>query len=154
MKAITLWQPYASLVALGAKPYETRSWPTAYRGLLAIHAAKRWTNDLAFCTSSLPCSLIKRLLAEYDWHLLARMGTTLPLGAVVAVATLDTIERTEEVRGWLSPARGATGDFSDDRWAWRLSNVLRLPEPVPCRGAQGLWTLPPSVLERVEAQMR
>lgn len=40
MKALTLWQPWASLVAVGAKTIETRSWRTSYRGRLAIHAAK------------------------------------------------------------------------------------------------------------------
>ncbi len=39
MKAITLWQPWASLIAIGAKKIETRSWATKYRGPLAIHAA-------------------------------------------------------------------------------------------------------------------
>ena len=41
MKAITIWQPWAFLLAMGAKQYETRSWETAYRGPIAIHAAKR-----------------------------------------------------------------------------------------------------------------
>lgn len=39
MKAITIWQPWASLIACGVKQYETRSWPTKYRGPIAIHAA-------------------------------------------------------------------------------------------------------------------
>lgn len=38
MKAITIWQPYASLIAAGLKEYETRSWPTRYRGPIAIHS--------------------------------------------------------------------------------------------------------------------
>ena len=42
MKAITLWQPWASLIACGAKKYETRSWATRYRGPIAIHAAKKY----------------------------------------------------------------------------------------------------------------
>lgn len=41
MKAISLWQPWASLVALGVKTIETRSWSTKYRGPLTIHAAAR-----------------------------------------------------------------------------------------------------------------
>ncbi len=47
MKAISLWQPWAS--AIGPHPeqkhLETRSWQTPYRGWLAIHAAKRWTKE-------------------------------------------------------------------------------------------------------------
>ena len=41
MKALTLWQPWASLVALGHKRIETRCWSTKYRGDLAIHAAAK-----------------------------------------------------------------------------------------------------------------
>lgn len=41
MKAITIWQPWASLIACGAKKYETRGWPTKYRGPIAIHAAAK-----------------------------------------------------------------------------------------------------------------
>lgn len=41
IKALTLWEPFASLVAYGVKRIETRSWPTSYRGPLAIHAAQR-----------------------------------------------------------------------------------------------------------------
>lgn len=44
MRAISLWQPWASAIALGSKRIETRSWSTSYRGPLAIHAAKSWTN--------------------------------------------------------------------------------------------------------------
>jgi len=40
MKAITIWQPWASLLASGGKMYETRPWETSYRGPIAIHAAK------------------------------------------------------------------------------------------------------------------
>ena len=40
MKAITILQPYASLIVAGAKQYETRSWDTPYRGIIAIHAGK------------------------------------------------------------------------------------------------------------------
>lgn len=49
MKAISLTQPWATLVHLGAKRVETRSWYTSYRGQLVIHAAKgypRWARDL------------------------------------------------------------------------------------------------------------
>ena len=41
MRALSLWQPHAQAIALGLKPWETRDWPTRYRGPLAIHGAKR-----------------------------------------------------------------------------------------------------------------
>jgi len=40
LKALTLWQPWASLLAGGGKMFETRSWKTNYRGPVVIHAAK------------------------------------------------------------------------------------------------------------------
>ena len=40
MKAISICQPWATLIAIGAKRFATRSWKTDYRGLLAIHAGK------------------------------------------------------------------------------------------------------------------
>lgn len=42
IRGLTLTQPWATLVALGEKHYETRSWDTGYRGLVAIHAAKKF----------------------------------------------------------------------------------------------------------------
>jgi activating signal cointegrator 1 len=40
MKAISICQPWATLIVIGAKRFETRSWKTDYRGILAIHASK------------------------------------------------------------------------------------------------------------------
>src|SRR5690242_6060969 len=52
-KCIWLWQPWASLCCIASpdkavpvKPYETRHWPTNYRGLLLIHAAQKWNDEL------------------------------------------------------------------------------------------------------------
>ena len=45
MKAISLWQPWATAIAVGAKRIETRHWPTKHRGPLMIHAAKRKVID-------------------------------------------------------------------------------------------------------------
>jgi hypothetical protein len=41
MKALSLHQPWASLIGLGVKTIETRSWSTKYRGPLAVHASLR-----------------------------------------------------------------------------------------------------------------
>jgi hypothetical protein len=49
MKAVSLWQPFASLIYTGAKKIETRSWPTNYRGPLAIHAARKDSLDFGQC---------------------------------------------------------------------------------------------------------
>lgn len=90
-RALSLWQPWASLIALGVKTIETRSWNTYYRGPLAIHAAKRKPEQVEH----------GYLLARYDhdigepptpWALLGAAPDHGPwpvhLGAVVATCTL------------------------------------------------------------------
>ena len=34
---------------------------------------------------------------------------------------------------------------------WDLSNVVRLPEPIPCRGNVGMWQMPPDLAAKVSA---
>ncbi len=106
MKAITIWQPWSSLLACGAKGFETRSWATSYRGPIAIHAAKLSVRQV-----------LKKCfpLGEWDYHpdYRAKMGfldavakgfggayTTeeilgvlngLPTGAVIATAELVNV---------------------------------------------------------------
>ena len=65
IKFITLTQPWATLVALGVKRIETRSWRTPYRGLLGIHAAKSypdWAREFSDTPRSKFCgiSLMRR----------------------------------------------------------------------------------------------
>lgn len=132
IKAITLWEPWATLLALGEKVYETRSWGTDYRGPVAIHAAQRWTQALERAVMSEPFS-----------GALARHGLwgnmEFPLGCVVAVADLTAVYRTEDMRASLSSQELAFGDYVNGRLAWKLENVRRLTEPVQAKGKQGLW---------------
>ncbi len=121
MKALTICQPYAHLIAVGEKPVENRTWPTRYRGPLLIHAGK-----------------------SREW-LTGNDPAGMAFGAVVATARLADclhIERIErgEYSGrypWLADHRHTSGP-----WCWLLDGVQPLAEPVPARGAQGLWNLP------------
>jgi hypothetical protein len=130
VKALTLWQPWASLIALGEKQIETRPWSTRYRGPLAIHAAKRWTKDQQTLTGYGPFSRALRR------HALVH----LPLGVVVATCTLvDCLPITPTFVRTLSDRERTFGDFSLGRWAWILDDVEYLQPPLPARGQQGLW---------------
>ncbi len=145
MKALTLTQPWATLVAIGAKRIETRSWRTNYRGRLAIHAAN--TPDRTGV-----------VVTRYFWPALKRAGLNpleLPLGVVVATCTLvECYEIPDERRlfrradldyfnigAWLPPddPERSFGDYTPGRYAWLLTNIQALPQPVPARGALGLW---------------
>jgi len=98
MKAITLHQPFASLVALGVKRIETRSWPTKHRGLIAIHAAAKKPRYEAFREGGRPMPPWFDLVAmsccyewwedESGWWDFGGYQWVGPLGAVVATANL------------------------------------------------------------------
>ena len=134
VKALSLWQPWASLIADGAKQIETRSWSTAYRGSIAIHAAKRWTpeqNDLCQQEPFRGC-LLEAGFANW---------TDIPLGCVVGIADLIDVVPTEAIVAELSEQEKAFGNYERGRYGWMLTNIRALPTPIPVRGRQGLWTI-------------
>jgi hypothetical protein len=160
MKAISLTQPWASLIAIGAKTIETRSWPTRYRGPIAIHAARSfpaWARDGCW-DEPFRSVLTNAGLVDFggdatlSHHAVGRFSR-LPLGAVVSVAVLVGVRPAEEVRDAIPPREQRFGDYSDDRFAWELRDVLALPAPVSCRGALGIWELPPEASRAVRDQM-
>jgi hypothetical protein len=128
LKAISLWQPWASLVALGAKKFETRSWETPYRGPLLIHAAKKWNQELATLATG-----------DYFYHHLYEVNprvSQLPKGCYIALVDLVAIYPTGQVK--VTYGERLFGDYSAGRYAWQLENV-RTFEPIPARGYQALW---------------
>lgn len=160
MRAISLWQPWASAIAIGSKTIETRHWATSYRGPIAIHAAKRRVLDE---------------LAEYagDYVWCAAMNVKindgllfwkqLPYGAIVATATLVDCRPTEDFRTsqldnerlrheLITPDRPyiwterEMGDFSPGRFGWVLEDVRRLQKPIPFVGRQGFFSVPDELL--------
>lgn len=135
MKAISLWQPWATLMALRVKLDETRHWSTDYRGPIAIHAAK--TLDLA----AAPDELCEAAIGRF-WQ------KDLPRGAIVAVGRLADIRRAEAVADHITRANRIAGNFAPGRFAWRIEDLRRLERPIPAVGRQGLfnWS-PPADLE-------
>lgn len=148
MKAITLWEPWATLIAHGYKQFETRSWSTRYRGPLVIHAAKRvpGPGELAALPNPAP---IQRALSEIG----IRQIKDFPFGCAVAVVELVAVLRTEAVVFELDEDQLAFGNYSPDRYAWRLANIRRLAESIPLRGQQGLWPVEGEAWGAVERGM-
>ena len=128
MRALTLWQPWASAIAVGMKRMETRSWGTTYRGPLAIHAARRPMG---------PGEL--ELLEDYP---LPYGASDVPLGAIVATCTLADVVRCNGAMV-VDVVEDAWGDFSEGRFAWVLTDVAPLRSPIPMPGARGLWEWTP-----------
>lgn len=139
MKAISLWQPWASLIPGEFKRYETRSWkPPAYLmgALLAIHAAKRWT--------PLEQAYTGRFIRQYPETapLLRPEGyMNPPLGAILCVCRLVDYIHTDDknLPEDVTDRERAFGDWSSGRFAWRLEIVRVVPTPIPCAGHQGIW---------------
>lgn len=131
IKALSLWQPWASLVAAGVKRHETRHWSTDYRGPIAIHAAK--TMDMAGAPD-----LLCEAVAGPWW------SQELPRGCVVAIGRLAACDPADRVADHLTQADRVAGNFARGRFAWRIEDVRRLLTPIPLVGRQGLfnWTPP------------
>lgn len=156
MKILTLWQPYASLIALGLKQYETRSWGTTYRGPLVIHAAKRpFVNadgSKTICQSSWQAWLKASSLVEAERWADIPLATELPLGAVVAITHLEDCRRTEAIQP--TPLESAVGDWADGRFVLRLTDLQPLPTPIPWAGQQGLRDAPAEIQDKIRAVLR
>lgn len=148
MKALALTQPWATLVAIGAKTIETRSWETSYRGPLAIHAAKGFPAEAQRVAAGYP---FYDALAKAGYHtILDRQGVShnLPRGCVVATCRLvgcfritrsATYQLRTGERVEITKLEEAFGDYTPGRWGWVLTDVRAIDPPIPAIGARGLW---------------
>lgn len=138
IKAITLWQPYASAIAWGFKRYETRGWPTSHRGPIAIHAAMKCDRTIGHMVSDV-CTLVPEFRDAMRGNK-RNPYSNMDFGAVVAIAEITDCMLTDALI--YNEAIGATekafGDYSPGRYAWRLENI-RAIKPIPVSGAQGFW---------------
>jgi hypothetical protein len=151
VKALTLTQPFATLIAIGAKSVETRSWYTGPdprgRGTqalgipLAIHAAKGFPIEAQILVAHEPFASALRQ-AYPDAADPRELIAMLPRGVVVATVVLlhcVTVEHLAKAPHILTPTERAFGNYSSGRYAWRLWNPRPLAEPIPARGLLGLW---------------
>lgn len=140
MKAISLWQPWASLWLSPAKRHETRHWQTRYRGKLLVHAAKKLVDG--------PDGDLAGILIEQfgqNWRDALRYGAI--LGMVDLVDVVPT-ERIVNAWRWTDEERtdNACGNFDDGRYGWKRGTYWVFPEPIPYRGRQTLFDVPMSVV--------
>ncbi|WP_305117811.1 ASCH domain-containing protein [uncultured Adlercreutzia sp.] len=165
MKAITIWQPWASLIACGAKKYETRGWPTKYRGPIAIHAAAKDPRTLP--------QEVRKALGQYAgytgqnglklgqldelprgaiiataelvnvWHIVHNPGTDVDMAKNIPIGaeSLTTDKHATDFGDYFVPTEQEMelGDWTPGRYAWELQNVTFLSDPIPEKGKQGLW---------------
>jgi hypothetical protein len=168
MKAITLTAPYGTLIALAekypelGKHIETRGWSTSYRGELLIHQAKGlgpvggMAGLRALINRPVFFKTLMRIVPNYNRYCdVDAIIEHLPLGALVAKATLVNCpmigvlldgtpaymvydERLPVLQAVQEPEL-SFGYYEAGRHAWLLANIRAMPEPIPCKGALGLW---------------
>lgn len=153
LKALTLTQPWATLMAVGAKRIETRSWLTEYQGPLVIHAAKgfpQWAEDE--CDYEPFSQTLNE--AGYPWHPGTKHNRRhLPTGQVIAVGWLDRVERIS-TNYEVATLERTFGNYASGRYAWRFERIYRLTTPIDARGSLGLWNWQPpeSFWAEIQAQ--
>lgn len=130
MKALTVYQPWASLLVRGAKVFETRVWTTSYRGPLAIHSALSRAGEVAFEVEP----LIRQKVGVKSF-------SDLPFGCLLGLVELVNVH---PVLHDTAPKGGAHdedrfGDFSVGRFAWEVRRPRAFPTALPMRGARGLF---------------
>lgn len=151
MKVITVWQPWASLIAIRAKPYEFRGWfpPVAViNERMAIHAGGRPVrkSEVADLVGQLldparfgtPC-----LIRDIALPFLERVyddPESLPRSHILCTAVLRTPKPGNECAAEFGHDAGNDSDRAGTfNWGWPLVDIVDLVPPVPARGAQGLW---------------
>lgn len=144
MKVLSILQPWASLVILGHKKIETRSWNTKYRGELLIHASAK---------------KIRLQDGMYDLiDYMERIGfmanySELPYGSIIGKVNLVDVTTTSIINSntdldiktnWkhLTEQELAFGDYSPNHFGWLLKDNVAFDVPYPAKGQLNLWNHP------------
>ncbi len=148
--ALTIWQPWATLIMAGAKPFEFRGWcaPRSYWGRrVAIHAGARpmRRGELQELEAKLLSDRwaetgLKRSLALDIIERAERAPREFPRSAVLCLATLGRPVRDAELAEQLGvPSVNDSDRGEHSNWGWPLTNIEPLTPYVPARGRQGWW---------------
>ncbi|MGE3333663.1 MAG: hypothetical protein AB7I36_08470 [Rhodospirillaceae bacterium] len=137
MKALSLWQPWASLWVSGVKVHETRHWPlkVAERGFwLAVHAAQRFEKNVDPELSDILCD-------TFGGH----WSRDLTRGAIVGKVFIGACVRSDDLL-WADDADFTCGNWTPGRFGFRADRFAALKAPIPYRGQQGMFQVPDALL--------
>lgn len=159
MKALTIWQPWASLIIAGAKPYEFRGWRTPKSMIgqrIVIHAAARKidreeTAELFHILRLRRASEDLRLAAAETCLIPEKAHSTLadgyhgrlPMSCGLGTAVIGEPRLGTDIAEEFGVPR-ANDSARDEHanWGWPMLDIEVWQEPVPMRGAQGFWNWP------------
>jgi len=150
MKALTIWQPWASLIMIGAKPYEFRGWPAPVRIIgqrLGIHAGARQPQ-----LREIKDLLIRMQLPSHAWTtgLKPEIAVpflekalvsphSLPLSHMLGTALVGQPINSADVAGEFGGVVNDSDRAEHANWAWPMLEIDELVPPRQMKGAQGLW---------------
>lgn len=142
MKVLSLLQPWATLVVTGAKQIETRSWSTAYRGRLLIHASKGKAGEIF--ADEPP---FKKYLPGFKQLPFGYIIGSVVLTDVIRIGTGVLAHTSDEILNALTMEERAFGDYTPGRFAWILKNPVTFKNPVGARGSLTLWEFDERLIE-------
>ena len=122
MKVLTIKQPCAELIIDGYKKYEFRGWKTKYRGKILIHAGMSLEKDM--------------MIRFKDYNLDYTLGAIIGEADLVDCILVDK-KFNEELRNIDPIVYGRSNHV--ENYAWKLDNIIKYDEPIPCKGQLGLW---------------
>ncbi|MBD2386038.1 hypothetical protein [Cylindrospermum sp. FACHB-282] len=144
MYALTVREPYATLLSLGIKKFETRDYPIRHRGDLVIHAGR---NEQEFYM----LDEIKKRVTDPRVHRLTVEDLKKNLGKALAIANhYNCICMDETFISMQNPDELAYGFFSSGRFAWGMKDIRLLINPIPIMGQQKLFLFPPDLISQVK----
>lgn len=139
MKVISLWQPWASLIFVGRKSYETRGWkysPKLKDQTIAIHSTKIFPN-MKYISDELHEICVKEFGSDYQRSMLqSSILGTVKLGDIIPSEDHISLSLDDKI----------TGDWSAGRFGWKLYDIQSLKEPIIIGGKQGFWNVDDTLL--------
>lgn len=144
MKVISLLQPWASLVVMGAKIFETRSWKTKYQGNVLIHASQAFKPEH------------KKLCATEPFIKFIPKPDELPTGKIIGMVHIERCFHSEDLGSYMYEEiledekkwdeiynqEKAFGDWSAGRYGWVLYEPVKFKNQYECKGSLSLWDCP------------
>ena len=131
MKVLSLLQPWATLVVMGIKKIETRSWRTTHRGELLIHASMGKSGGL--------------LTVEEPFSYYIKNFSDLPFGYIIGSVTLvdvipvEQLNMNEQLINKLTLEERAFGNYNKGRYAWLLDDAVMFKKVIAAKGQLNLW---------------
>jgi len=142
LKALSLKQPWATLVIRGLKKFETRSWKTSHRGRLAIVSSKTFPYELKhLCLAEPFRGVIKPPANATPEELQQWYDEEYPIGMLIGTVKLLECHPVAFMQARVSDQERAFGDFGPDRFGWEIVEAKRIV-PTAARGSLGLFDVP------------